>query len=62
MVNVYESLNVDKFKNCPKVFQNIISKYKNKQYIKSIKVAACNGLVLNDPDIDAFTNFIGQLG
>ena len=56
--NVYESLNVDKnLKIYPRGFfqkyrfQNI----KNKQYIKSIKVAACNGLVLNDPDIDAFT-------
>ncbi len=56
--NVYESLNVDKkFTIYPRGF---FQKYrfktsKNQVQRKTIKVAACNGLVLNDPDIDAFS-------
>ena len=56
--NVYESLNVEKkLEIYPRGFYQ---KYrfinaKSIKYKKKIKVAACNGLVLNDPDIDAFT-------
>ena len=56
--NVYETLNVEKnLKIYPRGFlqkyrfKNILSTQKK----KTIKIAACNGLVLNDPDIDAFT-------
>ncbi len=56
--NAYESLNVDKnLKIYPRGFlqKYRFKKTKNYVYKKKIKIAACNGLVLNDPDIDAFT-------
>ncbi len=56
--NVYESLIVKKnLKIYPRGFfqKYRFSNIKSSKDNKLIKVAACNGLVLNDPDIDAFT-------
>ena len=56
--NVYESLNVkENLKIYPRGFFQKYRFKKTKSLKKNefIKVAACNGLVLNDPDIDAFT-------
>lgn len=56
--NIYKSLNESK--NLPIYPRGFLQKYrfkknKIKKENKLIKIATCNGLVLNDPDIDAFT-------